>query len=136
MASLTDYAKGELIKHIFRTGTFTTPANWYVALYTTATTDAGGGTEVTGAGYARIPIAPTDANFSDQTAGDGTTSNLTDVTFAAPTADWGNVTHMAIHDAITGGNMFAHKELVTPKTISNGTPPPVFSAGDLTIIFG
>lgn len=132
MGALTNYIEDELIKHIFRTGTMTKPAGLHVALFTAAPGEAGGGTEVTGGSYARVANAPGDANWAATAAGNGTTSNAVAVTFPAPTANWGSVTHWGIFDAASGGNLLIYAALTTPKTINNGDAAPSFAPGALT----
>ena len=51
MAALSDYSEKLLLDWAMTTGSATRPTAWYVALYTAAPNDAGGGTEVTGGGY-------------------------------------------------------------------------------------
>jgi hypothetical protein len=131
-ASLTDYAEGELIKHIFRTGSFTKPTVLAVGLLTASCSDSAAGTEVTGGSYARVQVNPADANWAAITGNNGTTSNVSAITFPAPTANWGSVTHFAIYDATSSGNMLVCQALTTPKTINNGDAAPSFGAGALT----
>lgn len=135
MSAMSDYLEGELIKHIFRTGSFTKPSALYVALFTAAPNDAGGGTEVTGGSYARAQLDPADANWAAPAAGNGVTSNAAAITFPAPTANWGSVTHFAVMDASTAGNMLFHGALSASKTVNNGDPAPEFAIGDLTVTF-
>ena len=84
--NLSDYLKNELRKHVFRTGSFTKPATVYVALYTAAPSDAGGGAEVTGGSYARVQVGPSDAAWSAHATA-GRTQNVSAVTFPTPTAN-------------------------------------------------
>ncbi len=133
MSAMSDYLEGEIIKHIFRTGSFTKPTALYVGLFTAAPSDAGGGTEVSGGGYARAQLDPGDTNWSAPVSGDGHTDNLAEITFPAPTADWGVVTHFAIFDAATAGNMLFHGALTQAKTINNGDPAPKFPVGALDV---
>lgn len=135
MAKMSDYLEGELRKHIFRTGSFTKPTALYISLHTADPTDAGTGAEVSGGGYARVQRDPADANWSGASATDGLTDNVAAITFPAPTANWGVVTHFAIWDAATAGNMLIHGQLTTSKTINNGDPAPSFAAGALDITF-
>lgn len=135
MSDLSDYLENELIKHIFRTGSFTKPTVLAVALFTSDPTDADGGTEVSGGAYARVNRPPLDANWSATDGTSGQTQNAASITYAAPTADWGSVTHIGIYDALTGGNLLWSNALTTARTISNGDQAPVFSAGDLTAAF-
>lgn len=144
MAAMSDYLENALTDLIFRGQAFTAPANLYVALYTDATSDAGGGTEVTGGSYARVAMATSLANWSGtQSAGStiassgtgGASSNNIALTFPAPTADWGTVTHFAILDAASGGNLLFHGALSAPALIENGNPAPSFSAAALGVTF-
>ena len=105
----------------------------FVALFTAAPSDSGGGTEVTGGSYARVAVAPSDANWSAASATDGLTDNVLDITFPLPTANWGTITHMGIFDRLTAGNLMFHGALTLSKTVNNGDPAPKFVAGNLDI---
>lgn len=133
MAAMTNYLEEELVKHIFRTGTMTKPAGLHVGLFTAAPGEAGGGTEVAGGSYARAALAPSDSNWAAAAGGNGTTSNAVAITFPAPTANWGLVTHWAIFDAASGGNMLFYAALTTSKTINSGDAAPSFGVGALTV---
>lgn len=129
MAALSDHAEKLLLDWLMTSGTATRPTAWYVALYTAAPSDSGGGTELTGNGYSRQSVA-----FDAATSPGGTTSNSGDVTFTASGGDWGTVTHIGIHDADSGGNLLWHGAMTTSKTIADGDTLQ-FSTGniDLTI---
>ena len=135
MSAMSDYLENQLIDHLFRTGTFGKPAAIYLALFTVAPSDSGGGTEVTGGSYARVAVTQADANWNAPTAGDGLTDNVSDITFPVPTANWGTVVAFGIFDASSAGNLLIHGSLGTSKTVNNGDPAPRFSAGDLDITF-
>lgn len=135
MSAMSDYLEVELRKHVFRTGSFTKPAALYVSLHTANPTDAGGGAEVSGGSYARVQRDPADANWSAPDATGGLTANVADITFPSPSANWGVITHVAIWDAPTGGNLIGHGALTTPKTVNNGDAAPKFLAGSLSITF-
>ena len=116
-AAFSDYLETELVDHVFRNAAiFAAPANVYVALFTSATTDAGGGTEVSGGSYAREAVGTT----SGWTGSGGATDNAADVDFGTATANWGTVTHTAVMDAATAGNMLFHGALTASKTVNNG----------------
>ena len=133
MANISDYLENELIKHIFRTGSFTKPTNLYYALFTAAPSDAGGGTEVSGGAYARVAVSVADASFDATSGTDGATANTGAITFPAPSgANWGTVTHMGVFDAATTGNLLMHGALTTSRLISDGDAAPVYSAGAFT----
>lgn len=135
MSAMSDYLEGELIKHIFRTGSFTKPSVLAVALFTAAPNDAGGGTEVSGNNYSRASLNPLDANWAAPAAGNGVTSNSSAINFATPSgAGWGLVTHFGIYDATSAGNLLFHGALTTSKTINSGDTVS-FPAGTLQITF-
>jgi hypothetical protein len=144
MAAMSDWLENGLVDLILRNQTLTIPAALHVALYTAAPSDSGGGTEVTGGSYARVSVTRNLTNWAGtQSAGSttastgtgGQTSNNGAITFPAPTANWGTVTHFAIFDASTGGNLLFHGALTTAKTINNGDAAPSFNAAALTITF-
>lgn len=115
MAALSDYSEKLILDYLMTTGSATRPTNWYVALYTSAPSDSGGGTELSGSGYAREAVT-----FAAATSGAGTTSNSGAVVFTADGGDWGSVTHMGIHDATSSGNLLWHGALAAAKTVLDG----------------
>jgi hypothetical protein len=133
MSQMSDYLEVEIRKHVFRTGSFVKPTALYVALFTAAPSDAGGGTEVAGGNYARQNLAPLDANWTAPDGTGGLTDNAVAITYGAPSANWGSITHFAIFDAVTAGNMLIHGALTTPKTVNNGDPAPSFPIGSLDV---
>jgi hypothetical protein len=140
-AQASDYLENFLVDHIFRTRTYTKPTALWVALFTTAPSDAGGGTEVTGGSYARVNLAPLDTNWNATQGGTsgnssgtgGLTSNAVAITFPAPTANWGTVSHFGIFDASSAGNLLIWDALTTAKTINSGDAAPSFAIGALQI---
>jgi hypothetical protein len=135
MSAMSDYLESQLRAHIFRTASFTKPTTLAVALFTAAPSDAGGGTEVTGGSYARVSVNPLDTNWTAASSTDGVTTNTSAVTYAAPTATWGTVTHFGIYDAASAGNLLGWGALTTSRVISNGDAAPSFAAGALSITF-
>tara|TARA_R110000803_G_scaffold12397_1_gene35834 strand:- start:2859 stop:3242 length:384 start_codon:yes stop_codon:yes gene_type:complete len=111
--SFTTFLENEVLDHVFRNATYTPPATAYIGLYTTATNAAGGGTEVSGNGYARKAMA-FDASVS------GAIDNTAAVEFATATGSWGTITHTAVLDAATAGNMLAETALTASKTVASG----------------
>ena len=124
--SFSDYLENKVLDHVFKNTAFTQPTNLYIALYTAAPSDSGGGTEVTGGAYARK-----NHNAWNVSSG-GATANTTEVLFAAATANWGTVTHVGIFDALTAGNLIAWAALTTSKAINNGDQAR-FAAGDIDV---
>jgi len=135
MSQMSDYLEVELRKHVFRTGSFTKPAALHVGLFTAAPSDAGGGTEVSGGSYARVARAPLDANWTAPDSTGGVTANAALITFAAPTANWGTVTHFAIFDAASGGNLITWGALSASRIINNNDAAPEFAIGALVVTF-
>ena len=135
MSAMSDYLEGEIRKHVFRTGSFTKPSALWVALFTAAPSDSGGGTEVAGGSYARVQRDPLDANWTAASATDGKTDNAAAVTFPSPSGSWGLVSHFAIFDAPSGGNLLIHGALTVPKTVNASDPAPAFAIGALAITF-
>lgn len=135
MSAMSDYLEGQLRAHLFRTASFTKPTTLAVGLFTAAPSDAGGGTEVTGGSYARVSANPLDANWTAASSTDGVTTNANAITFAAPTANWGTVTHFGIYDATSAGNLLVWGALTASRVISNGDAAPSFAAGALSITF-
>lgn len=138
----TDFAENKLIDALFRGQSLGAPATWYIGLDTVACTETGGGTEVTGGSYARVAITANLTNWAGtQSAGStvassgtsGQTSNNVAATFAAPTANWGQVVSFRFWDSLSGGNAWLCQTLTTAKTINNGDAAPSFSAGSLTV---
>jgi hypothetical protein len=125
MAEFTDFIENKIIDHMLRNQSYTPPSTVYLALFTTPTSDAGGGTEVSGGSYARQAVILSAASG-------GASENSSDITFPQATADWGTITHVALMDALTGGNMLMHTALDASKTINNGDTFRV-NAGDLDI---
>lgn len=107
----------------------------YVSLHTADPTDAGTGAEVAGGSYARVAVQPADANWTGASATDGNTDNVAAITFPAPTANWGIVTHFGIWDRPTGGNLITFGTITPNKTINNGDSAPSFAIGALDVTF-
>jgi hypothetical protein len=140
---MSDYLENKLVDQIFRAQTAPTTTTLYIALYTAAPSDSGGGTEVTGGSYARVAVTSSLANWAGtQSAGSttassgtgGATSNNNSITFPTPTATWGTVTHFAIYDAASGGNELFWGALTIAKTV-NISDTVSFPAASLSVTF-
>lgn len=139
---LSTYLGNKLVDLIWRAQAYTWPATTYLRLVTTTPTNAAGGVEVTGGSYARVALASSLAAISG-TQGSGTTvassgsagriSNNAELAFAAPTANWGTVTHVELMDALTSGNRLFWAALTPAKIIPSGALPPKFSANTFGI---
>lgn len=120
--SFTNYLEEKVLQHVFATPAYTPPTGRYVALFTAAPGEPGGGTEVTGGAYVRqaatftvdpaYEIAPNVFIMAAYTNAD--------VEFPTATAEWGVITHVALFDAPTGGNMLVYAQLAAARTITVG----------------
>lgn len=117
--NLSNYLQSQLLTWFKGTAFATAPTNTYVALYTVAPTNAGGGTEVTGGSYARVAIASTGWSAVTGTS-PSAISNSAAVTFPTATASWGTVVAVGIFDASTGGNLLYQGALTSSQTVANG----------------
>ena len=126
MAELSTYMEDRVI-NFMRNVAITGEAAVYVGLWTAddgleANTQT---SEVSGGSYAR-ELAGLSASS------DGTSSNASDITFTTATASWGTITHVALLDASTGGNVIMHSALDANKTVASGDTFKI-NAGDLDV---
>lgn len=137
MGAFSNYLENEIIDHVLNNGralTYTPPTTLYIALFTSS-----GGlenntveeqTEVSGGAYARQSLNGS-TNYFTVAAG-GATSNYDDIEFLVATDDWGTLTHIAIMDAVTAGNILFWGALISSKIIETGDQFK-FTAGNLDI---
>lgn len=124
MSDFSNYLEDAVLNHVFGGDAYTSPSSVYLALYTTAPTDAGGGTQVSGNGYARQEI-------TFDAADSGEVTSTSHVSFTASGGSFGTIVAVGVFDASTGGNLLAWKA-ITPVTI-NDTDTLTFPAGDITV---
>ena len=124
MSSFSDYLEDALLNHVFRNTALTSPSGTFLALYTAAPNDAGGGTQVSGAGYARQAIT-----FGAPSG--GAISNTSPVSFTASGGSYGAVVAVGIFDAVSGGNLLAW-DTITSATVNDGDTI-TFATGDIDI---
>lgn len=128
MGGFSDYWENKILDHIFGKGSYT-PPTIYVGLSTANPTDNGSGlAEPSGNGYARVQTSVSDW----KTASNGSLDNASDISFAQATGSWGTITHFALFDAATAGNMLAYGALSQSKSISESDIAK-FEVGDLDI---
>lgn len=135
MGSFPDTFEATLLDLLYRD----CPAGWsrpitnlYFALTTTAPTDAAAGTEVSYTGYARVGVAPSNANFSRTGS---TVTNVADLKFAlvagGPTAA---ILGWDLYDAATGGNRLAWGTFPAgQQKVHENYDRPVIEAGQLSV---
>lgn len=126
MASMSNWLENAVLDQVLRGVAYPGSSTIYAALFLTPTTDSGGGVEVSGGGYARVQVTTFGAPSS------GVISNTSNVQFPAATANWGLVTHFALYDASTGGNLLYHGPLTASKTVNAGDTF-VLPPGNITV---
>lgn len=120
MGSLSDYAENAVLGMILGTA-YSPPATVYLGLSTADPLDDGSGLAEPGyTGYARKAIT------FGAAASRRVTQSAT-VTFDQCTAGSATVTHWALFDAVSGGNMLAHGALAASKSVVAGNTPSVAS---------
>lgn len=125
MSAFSNYLEDALINAVLRNSAYSSPATVYVALFTTAPGEDASGTELSGNGYTRQSAA-----FTAPTS--GATSNNADVSFTASGGNWGTVTHFALFDAASNGNMLFHGALGQSRDVLDGETLTI-ATGDLDI---
>ena len=109
--SFSNYLETKVLGHVFGGTAYTQPTK-YIALYSSAPGEAGGGTEISGTNYVRQTAAFT-------VTGD-TASNTAAIEFPTAGSAWGTITHIGVMDASSAGNLLAYGTLTASKTISSG----------------
>lgn len=115
------------VLNVLRATNITAPANVYVALFSALPSDAGGGTEITGNGYARQLCG-----FAAPSGTPRNIANAADILFPVQTPGaYATVTGAAIMDAVSGGNMLYWAD-ITDKSFNIGDQAK-FAAGALVV---
>ena len=122
--AFSNYLANEILDDVFSGNAYSVPSTFYLALYTATRNAGGGGTELSGNGYARHTVAFTTTAQ--------TSSNTAAVEYPTATASWGTITSVGVFDALTSGNLLAFGNLTASKTIGTGDVLRI-PAGDLDI---
>lgn len=142
MASMSNYLENKLIDYILRGVSFTPPSTLYVALCTSAPSDSSTGStlsEISGGNYSRQAFisnstnwSTTNNNYNATSSGTGgSSSNSTEIKWSSVT--WsGTVSHVALCDASTGGNMLFYSSLAVSQSVV-ASDSISFGSGTLTI---
>lgn len=123
MSAAANFTENLALKWLLTTDSATRPSTWYIGLHkspvseaaTDALLEAGTLTNevsASGTAYGRKAVS-----FS---VTDDTATNSATVTFDAATAGWGTITHVAIMDASTSGNVLFWGRVTTAKNIEQG----------------
>lgn len=127
MSAASNYLENKVLDHVLRVASYSQPSALYVGLFTASTglETNSPSAEVSGGSYARTAVTM-------GAASSGSSTNSGTVTFPAATANWGTVTHVAIMDAATSGNVLFWGAATASKTIETGDTFQI-SASNLTI---
>lgn len=134
MTAASNYLENKILDHVLKGTSYTSPSTLYLALFNNVSGNAATNLEAgtltdetssSGTGYARKTVT-----FA-ASAG-GTSSTNATVTFDAATSAWGTITHVAVMDALTGGNVLFWGAVTTSKSIDLGDTFQVTS-GNLQI---
>jgi hypothetical protein len=116
MSAFSNYSEEKIVEHFLRNNAVASPVTVYMALFESDPGEDNSGTETAYANYARQVATWTSLDASGQT------QNSNVITFAAN----GNasaaiaLTHAALYDAATNGNLILKGALSTPKTLQVG----------------
>jgi len=132
MSAASNYLENKVLDHTLGGTAYSQPAALYLGLFKNVSTNAAAnleaGTltdEVSGGSYARKAI-------TFNAASNGSADNDSTVTFDTATANWGTVTHIAVMDAASAGNVVYWAAVSTSKLIESGDTFQL-STGNMTI---
>ncbi len=142
MSSATDYFESAVLALLFQNANIanlgdatgvrgsTAAGSLWVALYTEAPTDTGGGTETTYTNYTRVGVARTSGAWTLSGTNPTQIANAAAVTFPACGATGANIVAFGVLDAASGGNVLGYGPLTY--TAANGNTPS-FAISALTV---
>ena len=126
---LSVYGREAVLDHVFESSALTQPTIWVGLSTADPTVDGSGLAEpATEDGYSRQRPADDAGRWSRS---ENVVSNKGAIQFDEATGDWGTITHVALFDAETGGNMIAFAAVTTPAAVNEGNIAR-FAAGQLT----
>jgi|TARA_B110000238_G_scaffold170805_1_gene188378 hypothetical protein len=111
MAALTDYMEAQIVEHFLRNNALASPTTVYLALFESDPGEDASGTETAYTNYVRVPSTWAAINAS------GETKNAGSVSFPANGGSTVTITHAAVFDAVTSGNMLIKGALTLVKSI-------------------
>lgn len=120
---LSNYAANGFLDRMFRNQAFTISAN-YLALCTAAPSDSSTGstiTEPSGNNYARRVLNANGGGAPEWGTVSGGSVTSGTATFATPSGSWGTITHAALCDAVTTGNLLAYVDVTDNAVVADDT---------------
>lgn len=133
--SKSNYLENKLLDAVLGGPAFSLPATVYVALSTSAYSDASTGSSMaevssSGTGYARVAITNNATNWP--AAANGVKQNGATITFPLASGNWGTVVAFYICDASSAGNVLYGGDLSASRSIATGDTAS-FGIGTITI---
>ena len=126
---------GNLLKGV----TFVPPATHHVALFKTLPNlDGSGGSEVAttsggnSTGYSRQPMSVTGGDWIGPQGASLVYTNIRNIQFQKPLADWGTIVGICLFDSATGGNLLWRGTGMS-KEVTAADAGPMINAGQLEI---
>ena len=135
MSGFSSFLDNKVLDHLFKGTSYATPAK-YLAIFKSGAglTENNSGTwsenelKSTDKGYHRISLA----NSTFDTAASSAVKNNVNYEFPVAESDWGTVSHVAIMDAETDGNVLAWGAIRNPVTMAE--QPREILTGDQFIV--
>lgn len=115
--SASDYLENKMLDHTFGKAEFTMPTA-FIALCTSAPTDSDTGSTITEASYTSYARVETDSDDWNSASG-GSIDNAQAITFPKCTGGTSSVTHFAVLDAATNGNLLTKGALGDTLAVAN-----------------
>jgi hypothetical protein len=116
--AFSDYLENKVLNLLMGSAAYSVPATLYIAALTAVPTDAGGGTEVSGGGYARISVTNDTGTFPTSVAAE---KNLgTSKAFPEATTNWGTVQSIGIFNHPTAGDLLMWAAISPGQLINTG----------------
>jgi hypothetical protein len=133
-----EYLSQTLLNFIFNGGSWSAPADLYLALFTVAPSISSKGTEATGGGYARLSVTCNTTNWPTISSSTTTiTNNVAQTMFTASgsVSSGSNMTDAGFFDSLTSGgsnNLYYWGDLTTAKPILTSDTPS-FAVSAITV---
>ena len=116
MGAFSNYMEERIVEHFLRNTAVATPTTVYLALFQTDPGEAGAGTETSYTNYARVATTWTALDANGQTKNSGAVAFAANGNASASVT----ITHAAIFDAASGGNMLLYGPLSSSKVLAVG----------------
>jgi len=128
MSAFSNYLETKIVEHFLQNNAVTSPTAVYLALFTADPTEDGSGPEASFTNYVRQVATWSNLDTNGQTKNTGSITFPANGNVTASTT----ITHAAIFDLLSGGNMLMYGPLATAKTLAPGDILS-FSANALTL---